>query len=45
MIIKFESSISSNFGEKPSQNFPKKKGQVIKFGYLLPEDEFILKTR
>ena len=33
---KFESDRSSSFGDMTSQNFPRKREQVMKFGYLPP---------
>ena len=35
---KFESGSFSSFGGMTSQNFPMKREQVIKFGYLPPEN-------
>ena len=40
---KFEAGSSSSFGDMMSQNFPRKKERVIKFGYLLPENGFNFK--
>ena len=40
---KFESDSSSSFGDMTSQNFPRKKGTVMKFGYLPPENGFNFK--
>ena len=37
---KFESGSSSRFGDMTSQIFPRKKGRVIKFGYLPSENGF-----
>ena len=40
---KFESGNSSSFGSMTSQNFPREMEQVIKFGYLPPENGFNFK--
>ena len=40
---KFEFGSSSIFRDMTSQNFPRKREQVIKFGYLPPENKFNLK--
>ena len=37
---KFEADSSSSFGDMTSQNFTRKKGTVIEFSYLPPENEF-----
>ena len=40
---KYEADSPSSFEDMTSQNFPWKKGTVIKFGYLPPENELNLK--
>ena len=40
---KFEVDSSFSFGDMTSQNFPQKKGQVIRFDYLPPENGFNFK--
>ena len=40
---KFECGNFSSFGDMTSQIFPQKKGRVVKFGYLPPENGFNFK--
>ena len=40
---KFEVDSSFSFGDMTSQNFPQKKGPVIRFDYLPPENGFNFK--
>ena len=40
---KFEVDSSFSFGDMTSQNFPQKKGRVIRFDYLPPENGLNLK--
>ena len=40
---KFEVDSSFSFGDMTSQNFPQKKGRVIPFDYLPPENGFNFK--
>ena len=42
-VAKFESGSCHSFGDMMSQNFPRKKGKVIKFEYLSPENGFNFK--